>query len=57
MFGDVSELLRRIQPNDLVLDVGGWACPFNRANWIIDAAPYETRGYYEKNWYARVARR
>jgi hypothetical protein len=29
-----------------VLDVGGWACPFNRAQWVLDAEPYETRGYY-----------
>ncbi|MGE4428838.1 MAG: methyltransferase domain-containing protein [Solirubrobacteraceae bacterium] len=28
----------------LVLDVGGWAAPFNRADWVIDAMPFETRG-------------
>jgi hypothetical protein len=42
----VSELLARLKPEDLVVDVGGWACPFNRAQWIIDAEPYETRGFY-----------
>jgi hypothetical protein len=42
----VDEVLSRIGPGDRVLDVGGWACPFNRADWIIDACPYETRGYY-----------
>ncbi len=31
---------------DRVLDIGGWACPFNRANYVMDAQPYETRGYY-----------
>jgi len=31
---------------DVVLDVGGWACPFNRANWVVDAEPYDTRGFY-----------
>jgi len=46
MFGDVQAVLDRIQPGDRVLDVGGWACPFNRANWILDAEPYETRGFY-----------
>jgi len=46
MFGDVDLVLSRINPNDIVLDVGGWACPFNRANWILDAEPYETRGFY-----------
>ena len=43
---NVEKLLALLGPDDLVLDVGGWACPFNRAQWIIDAEPYETRGYY-----------
>ena len=45
---NVEKVLPEIKPNDVVLDVGGWACPFNRANWIIDSGSYETRGYYEK---------
>jgi hypothetical protein len=28
----------------LVLDVGGWAAPFNRADWVIDAMPFASRG-------------
>lgn len=28
----------------LVLDVGGWAAPFNRATHMLDVMPYETRG-------------
>jgi hypothetical protein len=43
---NVPEILSRLTPSDLVLDVGGWACPFNRANWVMDAEAYETRGYY-----------
>jgi hypothetical protein len=43
---NVQKLLSQLKPTDLVLDVGGWACPFNRADWILDAEPYETRGYY-----------
>lgn len=39
-------VLARIKSGDLVLDVGGWASPFNRANWILDCQPYETRGFY-----------
>lgn len=32
-------------PDDArVLDVGGWAAPLNRADWMIDLMPYETRG-------------
>src|SRR6516164_2319087 len=23
-----------------------WACPFNRANYVLDVEPYETRGFY-----------
>jgi hypothetical protein len=32
--------------DDLVLDVGGWASPWPRADWVIDLMPYETRGLY-----------
>jgi hypothetical protein len=31
---------------ELVLDVGGWADPFERADWVLDLMPYETRGLY-----------
>lgn len=48
MFGDINLVLSHIKPDDVVLDVGGWACPFNRANWILDAEPYETRGFYRQ---------
>jgi hypothetical protein len=44
----VRQTLDRLRPDDLVLDVGGWACPFNRANWVIDAESYETRGYFAR---------
>jgi len=27
-----------------VLDVGGWAAPLNRADWVIDLMPYSSRG-------------
>ncbi len=43
---NIPLLLERLSPSDLVLDVGGWACPFNRAQWVLDAQPYETRGFY-----------
>jgi hypothetical protein len=33
-------------PDALVLDVGGWAKPLARADWVIDLLPYETRGLY-----------
>jgi len=43
---NVERLVRDLSPEDKVLDVGGWACPFNRAQWVLDAEPFETRGYY-----------
>ncbi len=42
-----AEVLARVGPTDVVLDIGGWACPFNRADHVVDAEPYETRGYYK----------
>ena len=32
-----------IKPSDLVLDVGGWHAPLNRADYIVDIMPYDTR--------------
>lgn len=43
---NVQMLLDTVSPTDVVLDIGGWASPFNRANYVLDAQPYETRGYY-----------
>lgn len=41
---------RRIEaeltPGAVVLDVGGWAKPFPRADWVLDLMPYESRGLY-----------
>jgi hypothetical protein len=59
-----KKILAMLGENDLVLDVGGWACPFNRAQWILDAESYDTRGWYkhyggppsqggEKEWFSR----
>jgi len=42
----VKSALERIGDTDLVLDVGGWAKPFARADWVLDLMPYETRGLY-----------
>jgi hypothetical protein len=39
-------ILQRLNDGDAVLDVGGWAQPFGRADWVIDLLPYETRGLY-----------
>ena len=47
-------ILDRLSDEDLVLDVGGWADPFVRADWVLDLMPYETRGSLRRR--ARGAR-
>lgn len=41
-----AEILARLDDEDLVLDVGGGASPFERADWVIDLIGYEERGLY-----------
>jgi hypothetical protein len=41
---NTARILDTLGANDRVLDVGGWAAPFNRATHMIDVMPYETRG-------------
>ena len=36
----------RLPSDGLLLDVGGWAAPLARADWVIDLMPYATRGLY-----------
>jgi hypothetical protein len=43
---NASRILAQLRDDEIVLDIGGWARPFNRANYVIDAEPFETRGYY-----------
>jgi hypothetical protein len=43
-------IMQRLKPSDVVLDIGGWAHPFNRANYVLDMAPYETRGFYNRTF-------
>jgi hypothetical protein len=37
---------QRLGDHATLLDVGGWAKPLERADWVIDLMPYETRGLY-----------
>ena len=39
-----ARVLETLSDEALVLDVGGWAVPFPRADWILDLGAYETRG-------------
>ena len=47
MLSASAERIRRsLSDADVVLDVGGWAVPYPRADWVIDLMPYESRGAY-----------
>src|SRR4051812_13104847 len=41
-----NQILERLADDDVVLDVGGWAKPFARADYVLDFMPYESRGLY-----------
>jgi hypothetical protein len=43
-----QQILERIGDDDLVLDIGGWADPLERADWILDAGDYDSRGLYAR---------
>jgi len=47
-----EQVLESLRDDALVLDVGGWADPFRRADWVIDIMPYETRGLYQREGWA-----
>jgi len=44
-----ERISQRLSDEDVVLDLGGWAKPFARADWVIDLMPYETRGQYRRS--------
>ena len=41
---NAKKLMAQIPPGAKVVDVGGGASPFPRADWVIDALPFEYRG-------------
>jgi hypothetical protein len=43
-------VMMQLKESDVVLDIGGWAHPFNRANYVMDNEPFETRGYYNRTF-------
>src|SRR5438270_13621188 len=47
-----SRLLASLPGDAVVLDVGGWADPFERADWVLDVMPYQTRGLYQREGWA-----
>ncbi len=45
--------MSRLADDDLVLDVGGGASPFSRADWVLDLLAYEDRAWYGEHSGAR----
>jgi hypothetical protein len=49
----LAQSLQRIESElpsgALVLDVGGWARPLARADWVVDLMPWATRGLYGRD--------
>lgn len=41
-----ERILEGLGDEDVVLDVGAWAHPFPRADWVLDLLPHATRGLY-----------
>jgi hypothetical protein len=42
----LPQSIARLPDEGVVLDVGGWAKPLARADWVIDLMPYASRGLY-----------
>ena len=50
MIASSRERIERQLPDDaLVLDAGGWARPFSRADWVIDLGDYDTRARWGRD--------
>ena len=41
LHANAERILASLAPTDVVVDVGGWAQPFARANYVIDLMPYD----------------
>lgn len=44
MWPENVERIKQLAGDGLVLDIGGWADPLPRADYVVDVCPYETRG-------------
>jgi hypothetical protein len=60
----VERIEQTLHDSAVVLDIGGWAKPFARADRVLDLMPYDTRGLYgnagsgperftEQSWFVR----
>ncbi len=41
-----DRIARELPDDARMLDIGGWAKPYPRADWVLDLLPHETRGLY-----------
>jgi len=41
-----KRILRLLKEDSVVLDIGGWDKPFNRANYVLDLHQFNTRGFH-----------
>ena len=46
MLDSAVQRVAALPTDQRVLDVGGWAAPLPRSDWVLDLLPYETRGLY-----------
>ena len=43
---NAERTLVTLRASDVVIDIGGWAQPFTRADYVVDLMPYDTRGIF-----------
>jgi len=41
-----ARIEKELDRDAVVLDIGGWADPFARADWVVDVMPHSSRGLY-----------
>ena len=50
LLSNSDKIMSFLKPTDVVLDIGGWAHPFRRANWVMDMGDFDTRGAYNRTF-------
>ena len=57
MLTSAADRINALPDDAVVLDVGAWASPLPRADWVVDLFPYSTRGMYDYDDAKRTAER
>ena len=50
LLSNSDKIMSFLKPTDVVLDIGGWAHPFRRANWGMDMGDFDSRGAYNRTF-------